>query len=241
MPLWVRRLLVIAAPVAILVMVGLGFWQLERLATRRAVNAAILARRDLPAINLNAEGAADPPALEYRAVVARGTYDPAGEVYWRNQEYDGAPGMHVITPLKLEGGGAVLVDRGWLPLTGPIDVDGARFPPPTGPITITGVIRVPPTRTAALSPFDPAPGPGAPPLKAWFWLDPAQIAQQLGYGLLPIVLAAEPDTADQWPRAVTLPELDEGSHLGYAIQWFSFAAITTVGLAAYWRAGRRRS
>lgn len=241
MPRWLRRVLVVAAPIAIGVMIGLGFWQLRRLDERRAVNAAILARRDLPVVDLNTEADPDPAALEYRRTVVRGTFDPAGEVYWRNQEYDGAPGMHVVTPLVLEGGGAaVLVDRGWLPLTGPTEVDGGRFPPPTGLIEVLGLIRNPPRRTSSFSPYDPVPEPGDAPLKAWFWLDPSLIAGQLATPLLPVVVVADPTAPDAWPRADTTVVLDEGSHLGYAIQWFSFAAITTVGLIAYWRTTRRR-
>lgn len=240
MPSWLRLTLVILAPIAIAVMIGLGFWQLGRLEARRATNAAILARRDLAPIDLNRDVVSDPLSVEYRSAVARGTYDSAGEVYWRNQEYDGAPGMHVITPLRLEGGAAVLVDRGWLPLTGPTDVDAARFPPPAGVVEVTGLLRVPPVRTSTLSPYDPVPAAGAPALKAWFWLDPTQIAPQVGYALLPVVLTADDGPSTSLPLADTTLALDEGPHLGYAIQWFSFAAITTIGLFAYWRSSRRR-
>lgn len=241
MPPWLRGTLVILAPIAIVVMIGLGFWQLGRLEARRATNAAILARRDLAPIDLNRDAVSDPVAVEYRQAIARGTYDPAGEIYWRNQEYDGAPGMHVVTPLRLEGGEAVLVDRGWLPLAGPTDVDAARFPPPTGVVDVTGLLRVPPVRTSTLSPYDPVPVGGAPALKAWFWLDPSQIAPQLGYALLPVVLTAEGEGPASLPLADTTLALDEGPHLGYAIQWFSFAAITTIGLFAYWRSSRPRA
>lgn len=241
-PAWLRWLVTITAPIAVVTMIGLGIWQLERLAERRATNAAILARQDLAAIDLNREGALSLDELEYRSATARGTYDPSGEVYWRNQEDSGRPGMHVVTPLRLEGGrGAVLVDRGWLPLAGPSDVDAAAFPPPAGVVDLSGWIRVPATRTSTLSPFDPVPGPGEPPLKAWFWMDASLIESQLGYDLLPLVLMANHDDSTQGPLAPERPALDDGPHLGYAIQWFSFALITVVGLFAYWRTTRRNA
>ncbi len=241
-PAWLRWLVTITAPIAVATMIGLGIWQLERLAERRATNAAVLVRQDLPAIDLNQESVAALGEVEYRSATVRGTYDPSGEVYWRNQEDSGRPGMHVVTPLRLEGGqGAVLVDRGWLPLAGPSDVDAAAFPPPAGVVDLSGWIRVPPTRTSALSPFDPVPGPGEPPLKAWFWMDPSLIQGQLGYELLPIVLMADHVGSAEGPLSPERPALDEGPHLGYAIQWFSFALITVVGLVAYWRTSRRNA
>lgn len=241
-PAWLRWLVTITAPIAVATMIGLGVWQLERLAERRATNAAILARQDLPAIDLNREDVSSLGEVEYRSATARGTYDQTGEVYWRNQEDSGRPGMHVVTPLQLEGGqGAVLVDRGWLPLAGPSDVDAAAFPPPAGVVDVSGWVRVPPTRTSALSPFDPVPAPGDPPLKAWFWMDPALIKDQLGYDLLPLVLMADHAGSADGPLAPERPALDEGPHLGYAIQWFSFALITVVGLLAYWRTTRRNA
>lgn len=241
-PAWLRWLVTITAPIAVATMIGLGIWQLERLAERRDTNAAVLVRQDLPAIDLNQESVAALGEVEYRSATVRGTYDPSGEVYWRNQEDSGRPGMHVVTPLRLEGGqGAVLVDRGWLPLAGPSDVDAAAFPPPAGVVDLSGWIRVPPTRTSALSPFDPVPGPGEPPLKAWFWMDPSLIQGQLGYELLPIVLMADHVGSAEGPLSPERPALDEGPHLGYAIQWFSFALITVVGLVAYWRTSRRNA
>ncbi len=230
----------ITAPIAVATMIGLGIWQLERLAERRATNAAILARQDLPAIDLNLEGVSSPGDVEYRSATARGTFDRAGEVYWRNQEDSGRPGMHVVTPLQLEGGqGAVLVDRGWLPLAGPNDVDAAAYPPPAGVVEVSGWINVPPKRTTSLSPFDAVPEPGGPPLKAWFWMDPGLIKGQLGYDLLPLVLMTDQAGSANGPLAPERPVLDEGPHLGYAIQWFAFALITVVGLVAYWRTTRR--
>lgn len=241
MPRWLQLTLAVGAPIAALVMIGLGFWQLARLDERRATNAAILARRELAPLDLNADLDLDPAVSQYRPAVAHGFYDASGEVFWRNQEYGGQPGMHIVTPLRLEGQSeAVLVDRGWLPLTGPMAVDAAAYPAPEGLIEVTGLIVVPPTRTTDLSPFDPVPAEGEAPLLAWFWLDPKQIERQLGYALLPVVLAAEDMDPDGLPRAGLDVALDEGPHLGYAVQWFSFAAITVAGMVAYvWTARRR--
>src|SRR5215210_899300 len=115
-----RRLwLTLAVVAAAILCCRLGIWQLDRLAQRRAQNALISARMVQPALPLDGS-ALDPQMLDYRRVAVRGVYDSAQEIVLRNQALDGAPGVHVLTPLRLNAAStpalAVLVDRGWLPL-----------------------------------------------------------------------------------------------------------------------------
>src|SRR5262249_2988540 len=111
-----RRWLTLLVITGALVCCRLGIWQLDRLAQRRAQNTLIDARMTGPPATL--EGAPiDPAEIDYRRVEARGVYDPAQEIVLRGRALDGAPGVHVLTPLRLDtGDAAVLVDRGWLPL-----------------------------------------------------------------------------------------------------------------------------
>src|SRR5439155_25549812 len=110
-----RMTLLVLVGVAILC--RLGIWQLDRLAQRRAQNARIDTRMAAPAMPLTS-AAVDPDALDYRRVELRGVYDPTQEIVLRNRSLDGVPGVHLITPLRLSGSDkAVLVDRGWVPLT----------------------------------------------------------------------------------------------------------------------------
>jgi surfeit locus 1 family protein len=62
--------------------------------------------------------------------------------------------------------------------------------------------------------------------------DVARIAQQTGYPLLPAYLqlrSSDPAQGGAYPEPLPEPTLDEGPHLGYAVQWFLFSAIAMVG------------
>lgn len=235
LPRWLRLVFLGAIPVVALGMLALGVWQLTRLAERRALNATIEARLNLPVVDLNAEAwPADTSALDFRPATARGVFDYEQEIVWRTQAYNGAPGVHVITPLRLAGGGpVVLVDRGWIPYT----LAEARAPfreAGAGEALVIGVLRVPARPLSSLGPRDPATGPGLPRLDAWFWLDVDALAAQMGYALAPLVLVrTEPVDPSRLPIPNPTLALDDGPHLTYAIQWFSFATIAAVGPLVY--------
>lgn len=247
LPRWLRVLLLSAVPVVALGMLGLGFWQLNRLEARRARNDEIRQRLAQPPVAVD-DGlfTAGLGALDYRPAAARGTFDFAHEIVWRNQARNGAPGVHVITPLRLAGSEtAVLVDRGWIPYTQAEPEARAAFQTPAGEVLVSGWLRQPAARTADFLPSNLTRGPGQPRLDAWFWLDITQIQAQMPYPLLPLLLAQAPGPGSaganpaQLPLPEPEPELSEGSHLIYAIQWFAFAAIALLGPFIYWWRGRR--
>ena len=99
------------------VMIRLGFWQLDRLAERRALNARVNAQISAPVLNLNL----DLPVnelfdMEYRSVVVSGVYDFSQEVILSNQVHDDKLGYEVITPLEIQGSSyGVMIERGWIP------------------------------------------------------------------------------------------------------------------------------
>ena len=95
--------------------VYLGLWQLDRAAQKRQLNASLESRRKLPALSLNGSLPKD-DAWEFRKVVARGRFLADRTVLIENRKYQGMTGFHVITPLKLDDNGKiVLVNRGWIP------------------------------------------------------------------------------------------------------------------------------
>jgi cytochrome oxidase assembly protein ShyY1 len=224
-----RVAIVTLAVVVAATCVGLGFWQLRRLDERRAANAAIVTARSAPAVTIRS--AADAAALApFRQVVAEGRYDLEGEVIVYGRALNGEPGHLVVTPLTLDDGSAVLVIRGWVPFrmdTVPVEeaapvvrhvvVEGflvAAEPGASGPPDSHGVVRS---------------------------LDPAAIAEPLSFDVAPLVLQLEQQRPPQPapPTPIPPPELSEGPHLSYAIQWFSFAAIALVGGAVLLRRDRR--
>lgn len=237
-PRWiVAHLLVLAVVVAF---PQLGAWQLRRLDERRTANTVNAARYQAPVTdvsNLLAAAGPDLSSLEYHRVRATGEFDPAHEVLLRGQVHDGAAGYHVLTPLVLADGRAVIVDRGWVPL-GAEPPPVKQAPPPGGTTTVEGIVR--PSRTRQR--FGPTDPPGELQLISRVDLD--RLGEQLPYELLPVYLEVVGPSSRRIPVPADPPTFDdEGPHLLYAIQWFSFTLIVVVGYAFLLRSNavRRRS
>lgn len=228
-PRWLAAHAVLLA--VVVVCASLGFWQLRRLEERRARNALIEAQSALPAEPIPRPGAARPRQLHYRTVEARGTYDTDREVLVAGRSLGGRPGHHVLTPLVTEEGWGVVVERGWVPFE--LDrppVAGAT--PPAGAVRVVGVVLLSEDAGAE------APGPGV--LRR---ADVGAIAAGLPYPVHPDYLRLQEQAPPQeggLPVVVSPPEVTEGPHLGYAVQWFLFGA-TAIGvyLALVWREARR--
>jgi cytochrome oxidase assembly protein ShyY1 len=220
----------VAAIVAV-TCVLLGAWQLRRLDERRTRNAAILERRSAEPIAIE-DAAPYPAAAAYRRATAEGRYDVAHEVLLYGRTLDGAPGHHVVTPLVFPDGDAILVDRGWVPFaerSAPVRAGT----PPTSEVTVEGSL-VPDEGDGSMHPDD------AGVVRR---LDVRGIAAALPYDVypLPLLLATQaPPQRGPLPAPAPPPDLSEGPHLSYAIQWFAFAAIAVGGAIVLLRRDRRR-
>ena len=148
-------------------------------------------------------------SAQSRRVTARGRYDFAAEKTWPGRSFEGTPGVALITPLRLADGSAVLVDRGWVPSPDAFHVDHSAYRE-SDSATVTGIARRVPR------------GRGD--------VDSA--------GFLPFVIELQTPETQGLPRRWPAPIFDNGPHLSYALQWFSFAVIAIVGTAALLR--RRR-
>jgi surfeit locus 1 family protein len=224
----IKHLLVILAVIGL---INLGFWQLRRLEQRRALNQAILEGLNAPVTVLTGADI-DPEALQRHRVSAVGTFDNGESIVIRNRPFQGRPGVHLVTSLKIEGSDrAVLVDRGWIPLDESAR-DRRRIYDESGTVTVEGIAYKTQTRSDRwLIPTDPTPGPGETRLDEWFRVDIERIQAQLSYPLLPIFIEESPDenaAPDTPPLREEDIELSEGPHLSYALQWFSFALILVI-------------
>ena len=221
---------VVIALVVAATCVNLGLWQLRRLDERRTLNATILDRRSAAPISI--EGVSGNAAAEpYRPAAARGTYDVEHEVLVYGRSLDGEAGHLVVTPLVLPGGGAILVVRGWVPFAmqaAPV----RRAAPPANEVRVRGSL-VPDEGDGSVSPDTD---------RVVRVLDVRGIASSLPYDVfrLPLQLAEQtPPQPGSLPTPVPLPELSEGPHLSYAIQWFIFAVVALVGAVILLRRDRR--
>lgn len=219
------------------VFIRLGIWQLDRLVERRSQNETIAQRTELAPVTLNELlGTVAVSDREYRRVVVEGTFDVDGEVLIRSRTHNGEAGFHVVTPLVLNDGSAVLVNRGWVPL----DLDTPPVSPalpPVGPVEVTGTVRE--SQSApALGPRDPSEGN----LERFYWIDIPRLQQQSSYPLAAVsieLVSQLPTQSGRLPIPVPARTLTEGSHLAYALQWFAFAVIGLGGYGALLRRDRR--
>jgi surfeit locus 1 family protein len=231
-----RYLIIVIGALAAVVCVRLGIWQLDRLEQRKARNANIgagLAAQvlDLTALQ-SAQSALD--SLHFRRARAVGRYDFHHEVVLMARAHRGVPGVHVVTPLLLDDSTAVLVERGWIPSPDGRQADLALYREPIAS-EAQGVLLIPTVRRGAV-----------PPAETWpvyaLTGDPEPLAARLPYRLFPLLLrrTEEPESMPTSMQLVASPELDNGPHLSYALQWFTFATIALVGSVLLFRRGRER-
>ena len=215
-----RLLLIAFFGLAALVCARLGVWQVQRLHERRAANAVALEARAAEPVRLDSVTTGDSSLIE-RHVLARGRYDHAHDVVLRGRAYQGAPGVEIVTPLVFEGGRtAVLVNRGFVPAPDAASVETDALQEP-GMVTVKGLAMAPPA------------GKGAPLQRpngtTWARLDLEALGARMPYTLAPIYIRQEPDSAlPRFPRRLEPFPIDDGPHLSYAIQWFSFALMAVV-------------
>jgi len=231
-PRWIIAALVMLA--AVVVFVRLGFWQLDRLAQRQAHNAAVQAQASQPVLNLNQAALDDLAAMEYRSVSVTGEYDHSAEMVLRNQVWNNTLGVQILTPLKIAGTDqTILVNRGWAPYDLADLPQRAQLNQP-GTVTVRGILRSPTERPRYVA-AEPTLAPGENMRHTWYTLDLPAMQKQSSVNLLPVYLLEaplEPQTAPPY-RMIPELELDEGPHLGYAMQWFFFALVVLVGFPVF--------
>jgi surfeit locus 1 family protein len=222
-------------------LVGLGVWQLNRLAWKEALIAAVAARAGAPPVAAPDEAdwfRLDPSEYEYRRVSVAGTFDYAHQVFvFRTLENPrgryGGPGYLVLTPLRLANGATIIVNRGFVP-----SADRSAFlagsPPDARPVNVTGLMRASEPRNWFTPADDPARGD-------WFTRDPGAIATALKLErVAPFTI-----DADAGPDRDALPEGGEtilafpNNHFSYALTWFATALALAGVFIAYAFQSRR--
>jgi len=230
---WLLATLFVFAGTALCI--RLGIWQLDRLQQRRVFNAQYEAARAAPALDLNQVQPDNLMSMEWRAVKVTGEYDFANQVALRNQYNGNQYGYHLLTPLHFDGN-AILVDRGWIPADGNSNPSDWRKYDETGTVEVSGQVRLEQTKPAFGGVADTLPQNGEK-LEIWNNADIVHIAAQLPYPILPVYIQPAADAADTQPPIPFQPavEISEGPHMGYALQWFTFATILFIGYPFFLR------
>ncbi|MFI1967530.1 hypothetical protein BLA24_28695 [Streptomyces cinnamoneus] len=220
------------------VMIKLGFWQLHRHEQRVARNNQIgesLAHAPVPITGLTGPGREVAHESVWRRVTATGTYDTKGEVVARYRtDESGKSGYMVITPLVLDDGTAVLVNRGWIPA----DAGQREFPsvpaPPGGKVTVTGRLRADETAGSGIRDTKGLPA------RMIMIINSERQAEVLHRPVLGGYVELVSPTGDGQPQPVPSPDHSSiGNHMAYAVQWWLFSAFVPVGWVILVRRERR--
>jgi surfeit locus 1 family protein len=231
-----RATLVVTVLAVAAVAVALGRWQLRRLHARRASNAILLSARRKAPLHLPDDLRRGVSIDSGRRVEARGHFDMTDEVVIRGRVQDDAPGVQIVTPFILDSGAGVLwVMRGFARSPDAVTPPASLPRPVVGQTVVSGMALAAPSTTDS----------GQPLLHngtmTWKRLDRAMLTRRRP-GSLPVYLLLAGDSGGPGRLAVVAPpELNDGPHLSYAIQWFGIAlAVLTFGAIMLWRGGRAR-
>jgi cytochrome oxidase assembly protein ShyY1 len=231
--LWLRwALLIVFVALLGVAFVSLGNWQLDRLAQRRERNATTITNEQKP-VQPYEQVFTHPitDADQWQRVEARGTFDADHQFVVRYRSNGGADGYEVLTPLRTASG-AVLVDRGFIPLERGTRIPSVAPAPPTGEVTVVGHVRRNERGRRAAT---------APAGNQVRLINSDAIAVTLPYeiesGYIGL-LTVQPEQQGGF-QPIQLPDLSEGPHFWYAVQWFLFTAIGVAGIVVFIRGDLR--
>lgn len=202
--------------------VRLGIWQLHRLGERRARNALIVSRLDSAAVDPSALPH-DSASARFRRVRVTGTPDYDHELIYATRTRLGSPGVNLLTPVRRPGTDtAILVNRGWVYSPDGSTIDQSKWRDRDS-VFVGYVEELPSSGGARFT--------SRPNVIARLSYD--AVAKALPYPVSPVYVVAlagaDTTTAADRIARLTVPPLDEGPHMSYAIQWFGFALVALVG------------
>ena len=219
--------LIAAILLALAILLSLGTWQLYRLQWKEALIAEIAARQKAaPASLADVESmAAEGTDIDYLPATVSGVFDHAKEQYFFATG-DGKVGYHVYTPLTLDDGRTVVVNRGFVPenLKAPSSRAAGQV---AGAVTVTGLARA----KLQAKPSWVVPD-NEPHKKLYFWKDLDAMAADASIPpdrLVPFFIdAGSAPKPGGWPKGgVTQLDLPN-NHLSYALTWYGLAAVLVV-------------
>lgn len=222
-PLWATVFTILG----IIILCTLGMWQLQRLDEKKVLLAKIEASTAVDPMEQRLRAAtfinAEQRGQDFIAGHVIGRYLHRHEIILGPRTYEGLSGYHVITPVILEDGGTLLVNRGWVPddKTDPESRSASLTP---GSAVITGIARKPESKGRFTPDNQPEEG-------KWFWPDMKAIAKthQL-INVMPYMFYAQSSQFQTYsfPRPLNTTWKPANNHLGYALFWFTMAFILAL-------------
>lgn len=224
-----RTFLTLAIPFACAALfVRLGFWQLSRLHQKRAFNAVLTQRLAAPPTDISTIPA-DTALGHYRRVSATGTMLYDRGVVYAGRSHDGAPGVDLLTPLRIAGHDTVvMVNRGFAFSPDASTINDSLWKE-RDTATVRGYAETFSGKERAVT------------QRRVHALDRAAVQTLVGLPVAPYIIVQTSDSgrhADSVPARLEVPPLSEGPHESYAVQWFSFALVAVVGAVALARRPR---
>ena len=215
-------------------LVGLGIWQIQRLHEKEALIASVERGLSAPPVPLDDALARGSANAEWRHVRVTGHFLHDKELYVFSRGPLGAVGVDVVTPLVMEDGKTVLVDRGFVPeaLHQAATRQAAQL---TNEVSLTGVLRL--SQQPGL--FTPAPNTNT---RLWFVKDVPSMAKALGLTVPLIVIEADATpNPGGWPLGGQTRVDFPNDHLQYAVTWFGLALALMAVYLFYHRSRGRLS
>jgi surfeit locus 1 family protein len=224
-------LVTLTAVVGVVTTASLGRWQLSRAAQKEALQAAMDMRAAQSVLGAaDVRQVADVDALVHQRAALRGQWVAERTVYLDNRQMNAKVGFFVLTPLVLEGGGAIVVQRGWVPRNFEQRDQVPAVQTPGGVVDIEGRIAPLPSKL-----YEPGSPSGSAIRQN---LDLAQYKAETGLALLPITLVQTGSATEGLLREWPAVNLGVEKHYGYAFQWFGLAALI-AGLYLWFQVIRR--
>jgi cytochrome oxidase assembly protein ShyY1 len=234
----IRRWLPVVLLLAVAALTAaLGAWQLDRGAQKDALQAA----RDAARAGAPVAPSGPAPrlaALDGARVVLAGRFDEAGTVFLDNRTHQGVAGFHVLTPLRLDDGGAwVMVLRGWVARDLGERTRVPALPALDGPVRIEGYAQAVLAQPMLLA-EQPAPAAGE---RIWQRYEADAYRRWSGRPVVDGVVRQASPTPDGLARDWLEPGSGADKHRGYAFQWFAMAVLAAGGAAVLgWRLRAQR-
>ncbi len=195
-------------------------WQYHRGVDRHARNSMIQNHISLPAVTLDSVKNT-PLAFEWQTVTSKGEFNPTEQILLRNRYNDGVYGFEVLTLFTTSKNEKFWVDRGWVKAGSTATTAPSVTPTPQGSVTISGRLRLDSSLPRGSFFALPADGKGL--------ISKLNAQSQLNTENFYIDLLSGSESSLTPAVTAQLPELSDGPHMAYALQWLFFAGLVVYG------------